>query len=230
MNKYYLYFIFIFIFLLLSKYITSPETELTMVDSVEDFSRLLPTDSPSTIFLKDYFVKGEFIKSHFFKITVVSTQSAPQDKTIRITKDFAHHFSRHLGMTLCFKRKKNSPTYYNNVPPGSNFIGELSIGYWDKTPNGNIWKFYSSYSYFNQVFGWNDFTPTQEFFNKFEEYTKEKRSFWGLNNEFGRDGIITQKNFPEYFVRQTEIKSQWKQIGKIFFSFDLNFFNNHLNF
>jgi len=90
------------------------------------------------------------------------------------------------------------------LPPGMLFIGDNSYGSWKKNrETENLeWHFFRSFKNIPQFIGLGSKHITYQHYEKAKEKIKLNKPFFGLQKEFGTNGELTEKSYPDYFKRK----------------------------
>lgn len=201
MNKVSIYILLILIYLGLSKSFSPSEQHSPYLIDQRVFASFFK-DAPSEVILIDSFQTGFLIKTYFQKYKIFHGFKQPEIQIVRTSPEFWKKNIKNLGMSLFRREKMTVPSSVIPMPPGGLFLGKLSFGNWELKNDGErYWKFFRAYRHFPSIFSWKSFTPSYEFYKKMNLHLLHEKSFHGLNNEFGEEGIITRKTFKNTFDR-----------------------------
>lgn len=203
MNKFSLYVLLILIYLGISKSFSPSERKTFYILNEKVFPNIF-LDSPVTVILKEAFSVGFIIKTYYHKYLIVHAFKPPEEIIVRTSKEFWDNNQKNLGMSL-FRRGEKDNEYSNiAMPPGSLFVGDPAYGTWELTGyGGKIWSFHRTYKNFPQTFGWGEFRPDLNFYERMKIHISDRSTFYGLNNEFGTDGVVSK----DYHVENFDMKN-----------------------
>ena len=158
-------------------------------------------DRPIDVILKDTFQTGFLIKTYYMKFKVIYGFRDPEDITVRTSKHFFFANDPNREMSV-FRRseRKDSPDGFVPLPPGALFIGDPAYGYWETEESGESrWRFLRGHKKFPEYLNWGDFRPTRNFSQILETHKNEGKAFYGINNEFGTEGMASgeKKNLSQ---------------------------------
>ncbi len=197
MYKFFLYLTLVFIYFGLAKTLSPSELGIQYLQNEKSFSKVIKKTNVTAILI-DTHETGFFMKTYYLKFRVYSGYDNLEDIIVRTSKEFAHKNSKYIGLSLY--RKSEEKEEFLPLPPGSLYIGNNEYGEWKVAEDGSLsWKFNKSFKNLPRYFGWGDFVPTMEFYQQLKIKERLNEPFLGLNNEFGSDGSLTRKEFPQYF-------------------------------
>ncbi|MEH0862089.1 hypothetical protein [Halobacteriovorax sp. DPLXC-1] len=216
MNKFSLYVLLILLYLGISKSFSPSEKKTIYIPNANAFASIFK-GSPISVILEKEFSTGALIKTYYHQYQIIHAFKAPQRYNIRISRDFHLENKKNIGMSL-FRRFENGEISTVPLPPGSIYIGSPAYGTWRTSGSGQkVWRFHRTYKNFPMIFRWGDFTPTYSFYRKMIALEKLDTPFYGLNDEFGTDGKVTQENYKlkKNVKRETDFKDILKKYTKI---------------
>lgn len=194
MNKISLYIFLIIVFLGVSANYSPTERGIPYIINEKVFSNYFG-GAPITLILVDSFQTGFLIKS-YYQVYIKFHGFRPSEK--RIVKTSYTFWNKNLnnhGMSLFSREERLNEINTTPLPPGAIFIGDLAYGYWEYADSGiKKWVFHRAYRDFPERFGWKNFVPTYDFYQKMQIFKDSGSPFYGTNNEFGTNGSVT-KNF-----------------------------------
>lgn len=203
MNKLIIYGILLLTYLGLSKSLSPNEFGIKYVNNNQDLAELIP-GSPVSVILTDIHSTGFIIKTYYHKYKVVYGFQSYEELIIRTSRIFTEQNKQYLGMSIFRRYKLDQKESFIPLPPGSIFIGDKNFGNWQlKDSNNKEWKFFRVYRQIPKYLGWEGFKPSFKIYTKIKLHEKQKKAFFGSNDEFGMKGSITKKAFPKYFDRQS---------------------------
>lgn len=212
MNKISLYILLILLFLALSKSFSPSSQGAPYVVDERVFSNFFE-GSPITVILVDSFTTGFLIKTYFLKFKIIYGFNQPQIIITRTSKSFWEKNQQNIGMSLFRRSERNQVEGVTPLPPGSLFIGDLAYGFWKNSNSGHkIWQFHRAYRHFPAILGWNSFTPTKEFFAQLELYQEQSKPYYGMKNEFGKGGHVTEEGLGQYKRDELKDKFTFKKV------------------
>jgi hypothetical protein len=195
MNRFSLYVLLILVFLGLSKSF-APSVQKSIFIPNERVLPALIQEAPVTFILTDLFDAGFIIKTYYLKLKVVYGFMPAKTIIVRTNKDFWIKCKSNLGMSLFRRFEKDLKESITPMPPGSIFVGNQAFGRWIYEDSGRkIWSFYKVYRHFVKSFGWGSYRPNYTFYKKAKTHEENQTAFFGLENEFGTNGKISQTAF-----------------------------------
>ena len=192
LNKISLYVLLVLIFLGLSKSFAPAEKKTVFIANKEYLS-IHYSGAPLSVILIDSFQTGFLIKTFYQKYKIFHGFKSPEIVTVRTSKNFWNETKSFQGMSLFRRAEKNNEESYTPMPPGSLYIGDPSFGRFENKSGEKLWKFHRAYKHYPEVFFWGDFRPTYAFFKTGFLHQKNDSPYYGLNNEFGENGIVTKE-------------------------------------
>lgn len=227
MNKFVIYIVLVLLYLGVAKSLSPSEYGISYIQNEKSFSEFI-TGSPVSVILIDVHSTGFIMKTYYHKYKIVYGFQSYDEMIVRTSNLFHEKYSKYLGLEI-FRRYEDKKEEFSLQPPGSVFIGDRHFGHWQVTKEGpRVWEFYRVYRNIPEQLGWNKWKPSFEFYTSMQTHLAQKKPFYGLNNEFGVKGHLTQENFPAYFEKA---KTQPVEIKQFFLDyFKENFYttrNNH---
>ena len=210
MYKFFLYTVLIISYLGLAKALSPTELGVQYLQNERAFSKIIKGNQ-STVILVDTHATGFLIKTYYQKFRVISGYDNVEDLIVRTSKEFAKKNMPHIGLSLY--RRFDSSEEFLPLPPGSLYIDNREFGDWKTNKKGlTYWKFNKVFKNFPKYLGWGKFKATTDFFQQMRSSTSLNLPYFGLNNEFGPQGTITQKNFPHFFRKERMKKIDMKTL------------------
>lgn len=210
-NKIVLYLVVILLYLGLSKSFSPSEFGINYVLNNQSLAKMVP-GAPVTVILSDMHSTGFLIKTYYHKYKIVYGFQSVDELIVRTSGKFMQTHKNHLGMSIFRRLENERQEEYTALPPGSLFVGDRSFGEWILDDSGDkIWRFYRPYRNIPQYLGWNDFKATYQFFQRVSLHRSQQKDFYGLNKEFGINGSVTKKSFPNYYMRQQPEEINFKK-------------------
>jgi len=193
MNRISLYILIILVFLSLSaSYQPDTKGYFTIVNE-QVFPYYFP-EAPISIILLENIKVGFIIKSYYQRYKVIYGFKPSQEMIVKTNRDFWRKSSDFVGLSLFVRYEHDRKESTTPMPPGLIFVGNPAYGSWVLDESGNqIWQFHRAYREYPAMFMWGDFSITLDFFNKANLHSEHQKPFFGLRNEFGPDGEVTQK-------------------------------------
>jgi len=197
------------IYLGLAKALSPSEIGVHYLQNERGFAKL--AKGPIVTFiLVDTHATGFLIKTYYQKYRVITGYDTVEEMIVRTSKEFARKNLPHIGLSLY--RKTDEKEEFLPLPPGSLYLGNREFGDWKKNKKGEVrWVFHKSFKNFPKYLGWGDFRPTEAFYQELRSSVSLNHPFYGLKNEFGPQGKITQENFPHFFkderMKKVELKT-----------------------
>jgi len=197
MYKFFLYSVLMILYLILAKTLSPSEIGIHYLQNEKGFTKIIK-GTPTTAILIDTHATGFLIKTYYQKYRIISGYDKVEEMIVRTNKDFARKNLPYIGMSIYRRNDKGEDIL--PLPPGTTYLGNREFGEWRKRKDGSrFWRFNKSFKNFPRYLGWGDFRPSEEFFQMVRSHETQRVPFYGLNNEFGPEGKITQENFPQFF-------------------------------
>lgn len=210
MYKFFLYAMLMISYLGLSKILSPREIGIFYLQNEKSFSKMV-SGSSVTMILIDTHATGFIFQTFYQKYRVITDFDQVEEYIVRTNKDFAQKNIKNIGLSI-YRKFKNDESYLP-LPPGSLYLNKRQFGDWRRNKKGKeIWIFKKSLKNFPIYLGWGHFRPTKDFYLKLKESVSQNKSFLGLNNEFGPQGEITQKSFPQFFEYEKKTKTNFKTL------------------
>lgn len=210
MYKIFLYTILMITYLGLSKALSPSEHGVQYLQNSRAFSKIIKGNQ-STAILIDTHATGFLIKTYYQKYRVISGYDNVEELIVRTSKEFAKKNMDHIGLSIY--RKSDDVEEFLPLPPGSLYIGNREFGDWKTNKAGKTyWKFNKVFKNFPKYLGWGKFKPDMDFFQQMRSYASLHQAYYGPNHEFGPNGKITQKNFPQFFREERMKKLDMKTL------------------
>lgn len=218
MSSLSLYICFVLLFLGISKNFSSHEIGTLFINQEKDLT-LQFTKSPLSLVLIDYFHTGHLIKTYYHRYKIIYDYRIPETILVRTSKPFYQENTEHIGLSI-FRRYSDKEVEFTPIPPSLPFIGNPSYGQWKMDSMGNKhWNFYRSYHHLNFLLGPPGFEVTWRFYQIVESHNKQKRPFFGSHSEFGTNGSLTPKIFPDFYNKKQNAQLSLKQFLQKTFDF-----------
>lgn len=197
MYKFFLYSVLMILYLILAKTLSPSEIGIHYLQNEKGFSKLIK-DEPTTVILIDTHATGFLIKTYYQKYRIISGYDKVEEVIVRTNKDFARKNLSNIGMSI-YRRSQHVENFFP-LPPGTIYIANREFGEWKKRKDGSkVWRFNKSFKNFPRYLGWGEFRPDEEFYQTARAHETQGLPFFGMNNEFGPEGRITQESFPQFF-------------------------------
>ncbi len=195
MGKVSLYILLCLIYVGFSKSMISIKENRPYLKSQKTFDSFFQ-NAPISVVLTQTFQRGYFLKSYFLKFRIVHAYFPYEEIEIQTSEEFFNENLKNIGMAIYQRKSLELPGSSLAQPAGTIFIGDLTYGSWILAPSGEkLWEFHRAFRRFPKILGWGDFRPSQEFLQKLKIYETYKKSFYGLQNEFGTLGSVSSKYF-----------------------------------
>jgi len=210
MQKLFLYFMLVIAYLGLAKALSPTELGMDYVPNEKGLSKAIPGQNV-TVILTDTHATGFIIKTYYQKYRLVHGFQGVEEMIVRTSRDFALKSKNNIGMSI-FRRtdgvEENIP-----MPPGVTFVGNRGFGEWRPDKKGQTrWRFYRAYKNLPRYLGWGGWRPVPEFYEQYVSHRERNKPFYGLDHEFGSDGRVTRKNFPNFFKPERQQKIDLKSL------------------
>ena len=210
MYKFFLYSMLVILYLGLAKALSPSELGVQYLQNEKAFSKVIKAPLATAI-LVDTHATGFLIKTYYQKYRVITGYDSVEEVILRTSKEFAKKNLANVGMSLY--RRIDDKEEFLPLPPGSLYIGNREFGEWKTNKKGvTKWRFNKSFKNFPKYLGWGNFRPTEEFYQQMRSSVTLNRPFYGLKNEFGPKGRITQENFPHFFKDERMKKVEMKTL------------------
>lgn len=210
MYKFFLYSMLIIIYLGLAKAFSPSEIGVHYLQNERGFSQLVKREF-ATVILMDTHATGFLIKTYYQKFRVIAGYDTVEEMIVRTSKEFAKKNLKNIGLSIY--RRTDEKEEFLPLPPGSLYMGMREFGNWKKNKKGEtLWQFNKSFKNFPKYLGWGNYRPDEEFYQKMRSSITLNQPFYGLNNEFGPTGKVTQKNFPHFFKSERLKKVDMKTL------------------
>jgi hypothetical protein len=210
MYKFFLYFILMLAYLGLAKALSPSEIGVQYLQNEKGFSNLVKSPN-ATLILVDTHATGFLIKTYYQKYRMVAGFDIVEEIIVRTNREFAKRNLPNIGLSVY--RRIDGNEEYLPLPPGSSFVGVHAYGDWHLNKTGKlVWSFHRPFKNFPRYLGWGKFRPDQEFFTELKSSISMGRPFYGIHEEFGPNGNITQKSFPHFFQNERMKKIDMKAL------------------
>lgn len=210
MYKFFLYSVLVIIYLGLAKALSPTEHGIQYLQNEKAFSKIIKAKQATAI-LVDTHTTGFLIKTYYQKYRVVTGFNSVEDLIVRTSKEFARKNLSHIGLSIY--RRSDIAEEFLPLPPGSLYLGDREYGDWKKTKTGRvIWKFNKASKNLPRFLGWGKFRPDEDFYQQMRSNITLDQPFFGPNKEFGPEGYVTKKNFPNFFNEERMKKIDMKNL------------------
>ena len=190
-----LYIVLILIYLGLSKSFSLSSKGTPYLVNQQIYSNFFRGD-PLTVILADQFETGFLIRTSDHRYLVLHGFRSPKYITVRTSVRHYKQYSDKKGLSVFRREDERSPGDLTPMPPGTLYIGNPAFGSWERKKDSiKVWQFHRAYKNYPLLFGWGDFRPDYEFFQKAQESLSLEMPFFGLNKEFGTEGPISKGLF-----------------------------------
>ena len=216
MNKISVYILLILIYLGLSKSFSPSEKKASYIPNQRVFSSFF-YGSPLSVILLESFQTGFLIKTYFQKYKIVHGFKHPETIIVRTSYDFWKKNLPNLGMSIFRRGERQNAESTIPMPPGLLYIGDPSYGHWEIQDSGDkLWFFHRAYRHFPNYFGWNEFRPSERFFETALTFLGQDKPYYGENMEFGSKGYLTlelvkHKEKKDDEIIQSDLKRRWNE-------------------
>jgi len=193
MNKISLYVLLILVYLGISKSFSPSEKKTPYLVNEKVFTNYFKGD-PLSVILVDSFSTGLMIKTYHHKYKLVYAFTLPEEIIIRTSREFWQANLNNHGNSLFRRNERANINSTIPMPPGSLYIGNPAYGTWEPTDYGSkVWTFHRAYQNFPKIFGWDEFRPNLDFYQRMKIYQSNEKPYYGPNNEFGTHGLIRRE-------------------------------------
>lgn len=209
MYKFFLYVMLVIVYLGLAKALSPSELGVHYLQNEKGFAKLARNPN-STFILMDTHATGFLIKTYYQKYRVISGYDHVEELIVRTSKEFAKRNRSNIGLSLF--RSRDGQEEIVPMPPGSNYLGDRTYGEWKTNKKGvTYWSFNKSFKNFPRYLGWGKFRPTMEFYEDMKLKNSLGEPYYGPKREFGTEGPVTRKAFPQFFrderMKKVEMKT-----------------------
>ena len=212
MNRLSVYIFLIIVFLGLSKNQNfNLEGQQIIIKDSESLSKIFKM-RPLSIVLMDYFSTGLIIRTYYHKYRFIQEQKAFQTVTIQVSRNFFNKNRNNIGMSI-FRKNIRGQEGHLVAPPGALFIGNTIYGAWKKNLEipGEEWIFYPPYKDLQVGLGLEDYVITKPFYEQVRYNIILNRPYYGPDQEFGINGSVSKKKFPDFFRRKKKVNPSLKE-------------------
>ncbi|MBF0300058.1 MAG: hypothetical protein HQK51_15150 [Oligoflexia bacterium] len=208
MNKISIYILLVLLYVGLSKNTFSTfKDEFPLIANENSFSSYFKEQDLFSIILLDYIETGFFIKTYLHKYKIIWPHNEPQIVITRVRRDFFEKHIKNIGLSIFRKNSKNAESF-TPLPPFAMFVGDPVYGHWSTGTNKREWIFYPSYKHLINSIGLTNYNVDWESYKKMQIHLLQNNAFYGLHNEFGTNGSVTQKMVKDYqFNKKVGTKS-----------------------
>jgi hypothetical protein len=209
MYKFFLYTILTILYLGLAKTLSPTELGVHYLQNERGFPKLAKRPD-STLILVDTHATGFLIKTYYQKYRLISGMDTVDEIIVRTSREFAKKNLKFIGLSLY--RHSQGKEEFLPAPPGTMYVGNREFGEWRENKKGIIkWRFSKAFKNLPKYLGWGKFRPTEDFLQGYKTSLSSNQPYFGMHNEFGPTGTITQKNFPHFFkderMKKVDMKS-----------------------
>lgn len=221
MNSISIYILLILIFLGLSKSFSPSENRNKFVQNELVISGEFK-GAPLSIQYIDEMKAGFLIKTYYLKLKVIHLYSSPEIIVVRTSREFYEKIRPYRGMSIFRRQERTLKEFTTPMPPGTLYVGDPSYGHWNYEKSGRkTWSFHRAYRHLPEILGWQDFTPTYEFFKQSKVHESLEKPYFGDDQEFGREGRISALAFPIIKKKSIFYKLNFRGIFSRFIKFPL---------
>lgn len=216
MNKISIFVLLILIYLGISKSFSPSEKKTPFLANEKVFNNYF-SGAPISVILLDSFSSGFLIKTYHHRYKIVHAFRIPEEIVVRTSKKFWKQNLKNHGMSLFRRQERTLKTSSVPMPPGSLFIGDPAYGTWEITDYGSKeWRFHRTYKSFPDIFGWKDFRPSLDFYQKVRIFQSNERAYYGPNNEFGN--LNSKDTEIKILAKVTDMLPQLKELVVSYFT------------
>lgn len=210
MGKLFAYSMLVIIYLGMAKALSPTELGMYYVPNEKGLSKAIPGNNV-TVILTDMHATGFMIKTYYQKYRLVYGFQGAEEMIVRTSRDFAKKSRRHVGLSIFRRFDGKEETL--PMPPGGHLVGRREYGEWWQDAKKKVrWRFYRAYKNLPKYLGWGLWRPTPLFQEQYLAGLERDKSFTGSRNEFGPDGRVTRKSFPNFFEKDRQRRVDLKTL------------------
>jgi hypothetical protein len=156
--------------------------------------------STYSIVLSDMQAEGNFIKNYSHSYRVITPKQKFSYGPLDVPKKMFDYYRPYLGMTIW--SQKDGEGGQNLAPPGYAYVGDPRYGQWRTDSSGrSFWMFYGQYRLLSDLLGLGGRVYRGQY-DRYRGYRSQNRPYYGPNQNYGTNGTITRKQYPDFFQRQ----------------------------
>ena len=173
-----------------------------------------------SIILNDMRADGNFSTTYYHEYKLVYAEQhgdslvyrTQMSDWYRVSKREFSKYANMLGMTIVSKQQDGE---ISNVqyPPGYQYVGDTRYGRWRSDSSGrSFWAFYGQYHFMRSMFyGYGGSPIYRNDYDAYRTSYRSRRPYYGLNNQYGTSGRVTQQNNRNFYQRRAAREKSRKQ-------------------
>lgn len=210
MGKLFVYAMLVIIYLGLAKALSPSELGMYYVPNEKGLSKVIPGNNV-TVILTDMHATGFLIKTYYQKYRLVYGFQGAEEMIVRTSRDYAKKSRNYVGLSIFRRFDGKEETL--PMPPGGHLVGRREYGeWWEDSKKVIRWRFYRAYKNLPKYLGWGLWRPTPNFQEQYLARLERDKSYGGPKSEFGPDGRVTRKNFPNFFEKDRQKRVDLKTL------------------
>ena len=210
MGRIFIYVMLVIIYLGLAKALSPTELGMFYVPNEKGLTKTIPGNNV-TVILTDMHATGFLIKTYYQKYRLVYGFQGAEEMIVRTSRDFAKKSRNHVGLSVFRRFDGKEETL--PMPPGGHLVGRREYGeWWEDSQKKVRWRFYRAYKNLPKYLGWGLWRPTPTFQEQYLAGLERNRVYMGIKNEFGPEGRVTRKNFPNFFEKNRQKRIDFKTV------------------
>jgi hypothetical protein len=153
-----------------------------------------------SIILTDMQADGNFIKNYSHSYRIITPKQKFFYGPLAVPKKMFDYYKPYLGMTIW--SQKDGKGDQTLAPPGYAYVGDPQYGQWRTDSSGrSFWMFYGQYRLLSDLFGLGGRVYRGQY-DRFQGYRSQNRPYYGPKQNYGTNGAITRRQYPDFFQRQ----------------------------
>lgn len=210
MGRIFIYVMLVIIYLGLAKALSPTELGMFYVPNEKGLTKAIPGNNV-TVILTDMHATGFLIKTYYQKYRLVYGFQGAEEMIVRTSRDFAKKSRNYVGLSVFRRFDGKEETL--PMPPGGHLVGRREYGEWWEDAQKKVrWRFYRAYKNLPKYLGWGLWRPTPTFQEQYLAGLERNKVYMGIKNEFGPEGRVTRKNFPNFFEKNRQKRIDFKTV------------------
>lgn len=210
MGRIFIYVMLVIIYLGLAKALSPTELGMFYVPNEKGLTKAIPGNNV-TVILTDMHATGFLIKTYYQKYRLVYGFQGAEEMIVRTSRDFAKKSRNHVGLSVFRRFDGKEETL--PMPPGGHLVGRREYGeWWEDAKKIVRWRFYRAYKNLPKYLGWGLWRPNPAFQEQYLAGLERDKVYIGAKGEFGPEGRVTRKNFPNFFEKNRQRRVDFKTV------------------